>query len=81
MEHPVLFEPFNSWGFYQRLGGKIPMKTIAADRRGTSKSQETFVNRDAKQKSICLIYHQQRANRNKQVAVNKKPENAGNKSL
>ena len=57
------------------------MKAITADRCGKGKPQKIFINRGMKQKRIGLIYHQQGANRNKQVAVNEKSKEAGNKSL
>lgn len=57
------------------------MKAITADRCGKGKTQKIFINWGMKQKRIGLIYHQQGANRNKQVAVNEKSKEAGNKSL
>jgi hypothetical protein len=57
------------------------VKAITANGCRKGKPQKIFINRGMKQKIICLIYHQQGANRNKQVAVNEKSKNAGNKSL
>jgi len=57
------------------------VKTITANSCRKGKPQEIFIGRGMNQKVICLIYHQQGANRNKQVAVNEKSKDAGNKSL
>jgi len=57
------------------------VKAITTDGCRKSKPQKIFINRGMKQKVICLIYHQQGTNRNKQVAVNEKSKDAGNKSL
>ncbi len=57
------------------------MKAVTADGCRKGKPQKIFINRGMKQKLIRLIYHQQGANRNKQVAVNKKSKDAGNKSF
>jgi hypothetical protein len=57
------------------------VKAITADGCRKGKPQKIFISRDMKQKVICLIYHQQGANRNKQVAVNEKSKDAGNKSF
>jgi len=57
------------------------VKAITTDGCRKGKPQKIFINRGMKQKVICLIYHQQGTNRNKQVAVNEKSKDAGNKSL
>ena len=57
------------------------MKAITADGCRKGKPQEIFISGDMEQEVIRLIYHQQGANCNKQVAVNEKSKDAGNKSL
>jgi hypothetical protein len=57
------------------------VKAITADGCRKGKSQEIFISRDMEQEVIRLIYHQQGANCNEQVAVNEKSKDAGNKSL
>jgi hypothetical protein len=57
------------------------VKTITADSCRESKSQKVVIGRYIEQKVIGLIYHQQGADRDKQVAVNEKSKKAGNKSL
>jgi len=57
------------------------MKAITADSGRKSKSQKIFIRRGMDQKVVCLIDHQQGTNCNKQVAVNEKSKNTGNKSL
>jgi hypothetical protein len=57
------------------------VKAVTADGCRKGKPQKIFINRGMKQKLVRLIYHQQGANRNKQVAVNKKSKDAGNKSF
>jgi hypothetical protein len=57
------------------------VKAVTADGCRKGKPQEIFVRRRMEQKVIRLIYHQQGANCYKQVAVNEKSKDAGNKSL
>jgi hypothetical protein len=57
------------------------VKAVTADGRRKGKPQKIFINRRMKQKVICLIYHQQGADRNKEVAVNEKSKDAGKKSF
>jgi hypothetical protein len=53
------------------------VKAVTADSCRKGKPQKIFINRGMKQKVICLIYHQQGANCNKQVAVNEKSKEPG----
>jgi len=57
------------------------VKAVTADSCRKGKPQKILINRGMKQKVICLIYHQEGANRNKKVAVNEKSKDAGNKSF
>jgi hypothetical protein len=57
------------------------VKTITADGCKKGKPQKIFIRRGMQQQVIGLIYHQQGANRNKQVAVNEKSKQAGNKTF
>ena len=57
------------------------MKAIAANSCAKGETHEIFISWCMKQKIIGLIYHQQGADRNKQVAVNEKSKDAWDKSL
>jgi hypothetical protein len=57
------------------------VKTVTADSCRKGKPQKILIRRGMNQKLICLIDHQQGANRDKQVAVNEKSKKGRNKSF
>ena len=72
MEFPVLLQPSDTVRRDHGMGGKIPVKTITANRRKEYESYKIFVRLAMQEEIKSLINHQHGANSNKKITVNEK---------